>query len=97
MELCAPWHRHSLLGWNNWRVGCTQLRWATGSRSNRNPYRTARTLSLRGVRAVTFSLAAAKFLRQQAVILNINKLIPFLNVLPGPPLVAHSDFFEHAF
>src|SRR6202035_4942641 len=64
--------------------------------------RTARTLSLRGVRAVTFSLAfatrlamagrprVAKFLRQHAVILNIDKLIPFPDVLPEPPLMAHS-------
>jgi hypothetical protein len=67
----------------------------------------ARTLSLRGVRAVTFSPAfarniataggpaCAKFLRQHAVILNINKSIPFLDVLPESTLMAHSDFLEH--
>src|SRR5882672_12738248 len=108
MEWCVRQHRLRLLEWSNWRVGCTPLRWATGSRFERNPYRTARTLSLRGVRAVTFSpafatrLAAAgrasvaKFLRQHAVILNIDKLIPFPDMLPEPSLMAHSDFFEHA-
>src|SRR5258708_2797557 len=120
MGLCAPWHSLRLLEWNNWRVGCTQPRWATGNRSKRNPYSMARTLSLLRVRAVTFSLAfarsvatasglatadgvasagglvSAKFFRQQTVILNIDKLIPFLNVLPESPFMAHSNFLEHA-
>ena len=67
----------------------------------------ARTLSLRGVRAVTFSfafarniasasgLATPKFLRQNAVILNIDILIPFADMLPETSFMAHSNFFEH--
>jgi hypothetical protein len=41
-------------------------------------------------------LFAAKFTRQQTVIFHVDEPIPLPDVLPGPPLVAHSDFFEDA-
>jgi hypothetical protein len=44
-------------------------------------------------RAIFF---AAELTRQQAVIFQVDKPIPFSDMLTGQPLMAHSDFFEDA-
>ena len=40
MEHCARWHSPRSRESNNWRVGCTQLRWATGSRLKKRKFQT---------------------------------------------------------
>lgn len=96
MELCVPWHSHSRPGWNNWRDGCTQLRWATGSRSIKEFLQNgANSFSTGSSRRYVF-IRRDKTPRASSVILKAYKPIASLKMSSGYAFVAHSNFFEHA-